>query len=705
MTLMQGTLADLDLASLAAVTSLGRTSLRLEVSDPAGVPVGHLVLKAGRVVSATAGEVHGRHAMQVIMRSTASTRFRLVHEPLDYVLSSALASVEELAELAGPRPGFARSSTESPPIEAQSPPRRSTSQGATRARMMQGRLDEFDLRTLIQTIGMGRSYVELEILNEGGSKVGIVGIKAGYIVSARTRDSQGIAAMSELLRSPTSFEFAVFRIDAELGAREALGTVSEILFRSQDPAPPPPSPSPAESIPEPVPIMEGSLSEFDVATLLQTVGCGRQHCALDVFDDQHVVGTIHMKSGVVVSAAAGTRTAIPALRHLAGLQAPHRFRLSRITAAIKEQAPVGSISKLLLQLDPPPAAPPPSPDFEQDLVTASPSPVPLPASAQRDDRVGQPSAAELLPVMEGNFADYDVRTLLEALAVTRQYSFLQILDRNHAQLGELRIKAGMMVSARAGGLAGVDALRFLFGVSPNLRFRVLTGSFDIAANPMGSVHELIAMFAPRSVSPPERASRVIRAGIPISFFLGGAIVFLMVRGGTTTRSSGQRPVPQMTATSPAEVAAPPAPQPSTPSPSTPPPAPAPQPATPPPATPPPAPAPQPATPPPATPPPAPQAAPPDSSGSTGGTVDQAAPADKTVAIRPAPGDSVHPGMSIQTAQTALKHLGYDPGPIDNSFGRLTRLAILKFQRDHALPKTGTLDSETWSAIVALLTGN
>ena len=62
-------------------------------------------------------------------------------------------------------------------------------------------------------------------------------------------------------------------------------------------------------------------------------------------------------------------------------------------------------------------------------------------------------------------------------------------------------------------------------------------------------------------------------------------------------------------------------------------------------------------------------------------------------------------MSIQTAQSALKRLGYDPGPADNTYGRQTRLAVLKFQADHALPRTGILDGETWGAIVALLTGN
>jgi len=702
---MQGTLADLDLASLAAVTSLGRSSLRLEVSDPAGTLVGHLVLKAGRVVSATAGELHGRNAMHLIMRSPPSTRFRLVREPLDYVLSSALASVAELAGLEPPR--LALASSELPAADVLRRSRRtSTSTGATRTRMMHGRLDEFDLPTLLQVIGMGRCYVELEILNETGTRVGIVGIKAGQIVSARTRDSNGIAAISALLSSPQSFEFAAFRSDAELGQIESLGSVSEILLRSQVHAPRPPASIEPGSITEAVSIMEGSLSEFDVATLLQTVACGRQHCALEVCDDQSVVGTIHVKSGFIVSAVAGSFTAIPAIKHLVGLRTPHRFRLHRITAALGEQAPVGSISQILLQLDPSPGTlgvtPPPSADFEQEAVTASPpSSAPVPASARRDDRVEHPIAAELLPVMEGNLADFDFRTLLEALAVTRQYSYLQILDRNHAEIGELRIKSGMMVSARAGIRDGVDALKFLLGVSQQCRFRVLTGLFNVDATPLGSVHELLAVFAARSAPLPERTSRVIRAVIPISFCLGGLIVFFLVRGGKPTATpSGERPVVQIKEEPSAEITAkeaPPAPVPPAPALPAPPPPPASSPPQPAPSSPPPA----------ASSPPAVQAPSAGASSHVGATLSPAGPVDPTtkhLATSPTPDDPVHLGMTIKTAQTALKHLGYDPGPIDNSYGSRTKSAIVKFQTDHALHKTGVLNDETWSAIVTLLTG-
>ncbi|HMG55693.1 MAG TPA: peptidoglycan-binding domain-containing protein [Kofleriaceae bacterium] len=60
------------------------------------------------------------------------------------------------------------------------------------------------------------------------------------------------------------------------------------------------------------------------------------------------------------------------------------------------------------------------------------------------------------------------------------------------------------------------------------------------------------------------------------------------------------------------------------------------------------------------------------------------------------------GVSIKNAQAAFKQLGYDPGPIDNVYGRATRNAVMRFQRAQHLPVTGILDEQTWSAIVGQL---
>jgi len=54
--------------------------------------------------------------------------------------------------------------------------------------------------------------------------------------------------------------------------------------------------------------------------------------------------------------------------------------------------------------------------------------------------------------------------------------------------------------------------------------------------------------------------------------------------------------------------------------------------------------------------------------------------------------------AVQNAQNALNSQGYDAGPADGRMGPATRSAITKFQADHNLPQTGTLDGPTQNAL-------
>ena len=101
-----------------------------------------------------------------------------------------------------------------------------------------------------------------------------------------------------------------------------------------------------------IPIMEGSLADFDVPTLLQTVAVGRQYCELQLCDEHAVVGSIRVKAGVVVSAAASTTTGLPAMQLMVRLTAPHWFRLLKLTDSVGPELPVGTLEKLLLHLLP-----------------------------------------------------------------------------------------------------------------------------------------------------------------------------------------------------------------------------------------------------------------------------------------------------------------------------------------------------------------
>lgn len=62
-------------------------------------------------------------------------------------------------------------------------------------------------------------------------------------------------------------------------------------------------------------------------------------------------------------------------------------------------------------------------------------------------------------------------------------------------------------------------------------------------------------------------------------------------------------------------------------------------------------------------------------------------------------DHRHRPMSLEArAQLKLRQYGYYRGPIDGSFGRGSRYALMQFQRDHRLPRTGALDRRTLRAL-------
>jgi hypothetical protein len=55
-------------------------------------------------------------------------------------------------------------------------------------------------------------------------------------------------------------------------------------------------------------------------------------------------------------------------------------------------------------------------------------------------------------------------------------------------------------------------------------------------------------------------------------------------------------------------------------------------------------------------------------------------------------------MSAMDMQKRLTELGYKPGPVDGKPGPRTTNALRKFQHDHKLAVTGTLDEETIRAL-------
>jgi len=63
-----------------------------------------------------------------------------------------------------------------------------------------------------------------------------------------------------------------------------------------------------------------------------------------------------------------------------------------------------------------------------------------------------------------------------------------------------------------------------------------------------------------------------------------------------------------------------------------------------------------------------------------------------------PGSAGPADSTVASAQTALNSQGYDVGSADGRMGPATRSGVSKFQADHNLPQTGSLDSATLSAL-------
>jgi uncharacterized protein (TIGR02594 family) len=62
------------------------------------------------------------------------------------------------------------------------------------------------------------------------------------------------------------------------------------------------------------------------------------------------------------------------------------------------------------------------------------------------------------------------------------------------------------------------------------------------------------------------------------------------------------------------------------------------------------------------------------------------------------------GPKVVALQDALKQAGFDCGTSDGDYGGMTERAILALQKDQGLPATGTYDTPTQTALLALLAG-
>jgi|GEM_PF-472358 len=223
--------------------------------------------------------------------------------------------------------------------------------------VMEGDFGEFDLASVIQVVSIGRQYTGVDVFDHSGQVVGNIFLKSGKILAASSGASSGIDAVASLVRGGPHGRFSVYRTDPFSDATRPVGSVGDILFKLTETVP---------ASDERIAVMEGDLGEFDLLTVLQVIGIGRQFTALELRDPKKtLLGVVQVKAGKVLSATAGRLTGIDAIRRLARSPRDSYFVVYRSRGAVAEHH-LGPLGQILLKLADPEgpsdrAAPPPAP--------------------------------------------------------------------------------------------------------------------------------------------------------------------------------------------------------------------------------------------------------------------------------------------------------------------------------------------------------
>jgi chromosome partitioning protein len=208
-------------------------------------------------------------------------------------------------------------------------------------------------------------------------------------------------------------------------------------------------------------VMEGQFGEFDLASVMQVVSIGRQYTGIDLFDESgRVVGTLFLKSGKVLSANTGSVSGLDAVTSLLRNNRSKRFTVYRAEPFADVASPVGSVAEIILRL-----------------------------------MESEPPSGNRTTVMEGDFVEFDLLSVLQVISIGRQFAAVEVTDPRGRSLGTIKLKAGKVISATSDQLAGVDAIRRLARCPRESRFVVYRSRDAVAEHHLGPLAQILMKLA------------------------------------------------------------------------------------------------------------------------------------------------------------------------------------------------------------------
>ena len=350
--IVQGVLSDsLTLDEVLRVVAFTRQHVIVELSDENGKVLGEVRAKAGKVLSAQAGELVELAAVQELLRAQAGATFVLYSDPQSVeqlhplgTLADVLARARESTPESKSAPSNGFRKTLPPPL----PRPRRYAESSPQARILEGSLDEFELSHVLNVLSTSRQHFELHVRDDAAHTVGVIDVKSGFIVGASAGRLTGLPAARELLGARTGRFVAIRRAESAAEPDQpALASVQELL---QPAAAGPSSPdAPADTqTSKGIPVLDGKLGDLDVTSLLRVAAASRQYTGVHIFDKaRRPLGSIYVKGGHIVRAKAQEATGVAAVRRLLHSPRDFLFLVQRYPNAPQVTTAVGSIASVL----------------------------------------------------------------------------------------------------------------------------------------------------------------------------------------------------------------------------------------------------------------------------------------------------------------------------------------------------------------------